>query len=152
MSESILPKDNREILQTLLPEAIITTYDEFNKEEVLKLLKWADGVCIGSGIGRSTTSEKLLRTVIEYVDVPCLIDADGLNLLSENKDLLERMADRKIHIYTAYERDVKTYRHPCRRSERRQDPDPERFDVRYQITCVLKDSRTLIAAKTKTYV
>ena len=49
------PKDNREILQTLLPEAIITAYDEFNKEEVLKLLKWADGVCIGSGIGRSTT-------------------------------------------------------------------------------------------------
>ncbi len=30
------PKDNREILQTLLPEAIITAYDEFNKEEVLK--------------------------------------------------------------------------------------------------------------------
>ena len=28
------PKDNREILQTLLPEAIITAYDEFNKEEV----------------------------------------------------------------------------------------------------------------------
>ena len=39
------PKDNREILQTLLPEAIITAYDEFNKEEVLKLLKWAD-VCV----------------------------------------------------------------------------------------------------------
>ena len=72
--------------------SIITAYDEFNKEEVLKLLKWADGVCIGSGIGRSTTSEKLLRTVIEYVDVPCLIDADGLNLLSDNKDLLDRLA------------------------------------------------------------
>ena len=110
------PKDNREILQALLPEAIITAYDEFNKEEVLKLLKWADGVCIGSGIGRSTTSEKLLRTVIEYVDVPCLIDADGLNLLSDNKDLLDRLADRKF-IFTP------------------------------QVTCVLKDSRTLIADK-----
>ena len=33
-----------------------------------------------------------MRTVIEYVDVPCLIDADGLNLLSDNKDLLDRLA------------------------------------------------------------
>ena len=59
--------DNREILQTLLPEAIVTTYEEYNKEELLSLLTWADGVCIGSGLGMSRLSEKILKTVIEYV-------------------------------------------------------------------------------------
>ena len=139
------PKDNREILQTLLPEAIITAYDEFNKEEVLKLLKWADGVCIGSGIGRSTTSEKLLRTVIEYVDVPCLIDADGLNLLSDNKDLLDRLADRKF-IFTPHMKEMSRLTGiPVEDLREDRIQILKKFADGYQVTCVLKDSRTLIA-------
>ena len=141
------PKDNREILQTLLPEAIITAYDEFNKEEVLKLLKWADGVCIGSGIGRSTTSEKLLRTVIEYVDVPCLIDADGLNLLSDNKDLLDRLADRKF-IFTPHMKEMSRLTGiPVEDLREDRIQILKKFADGYQVTCVLKDSRTLIADK-----
>lgn len=141
------PKDNREILQTLLPEAIITAYDEFNKEEVLKLLKWADGVCIGSGIGRSTTSEKLLRTVIEYVDVPCLIDADGLNLLSDNKDLLDRSADRKF-IFTPHMKEMSRLTGiPVEDLREDRIQILKKFAAGYQVTCVLKDSRTLIADK-----
>ena len=141
------PKDNREILQTLLPEAIITAYDEFNKEEVLKLLKWADGVCIGSGIGRSTTSEKILRTVIEYVDVPCLIDADGLNLLSDNKDLLDRLADRKF-IFTPHMKEMSRLTGiPVEDLREDRIQILKKFADGYQVTCVLKDSRTLIADK-----
>ena len=141
------PKDNREILQTLLPEAIITAYDEFNKEEVLKLLKWADGVCIGSGIGRSTTSEKLLQTVIEYVDVPCLIDADGLNLLSDNKDLLDRLADRKF-IFTPHMKEMSRLTGiPVEDLREDRIQILKKFADGYQVTCVLKDSRTLIADK-----
>ena len=90
--------DNREILQTLLPEAIITTYEEYNKEELLSLLTWADSVCIGSGLGMSRISKKILKTVIEYVKVPCLIDADGLNLLAENNNYLNQMAERRFVI------------------------------------------------------
>ena len=119
--------DNREILQTLLPEAIITTYEEYNKEELLSLLTWADSVCIGSGLGMSRLSEKILKTVIEYVKVPCLIDADGLNLLAENKNYLNQMAERRFVITPHMKEMSKTYRHSCRGTESRQDPDPERF-------------------------
>ena len=36
--------DNREILQTLLPEAIVTTYEEYNKEEILAFEKDVLGI------------------------------------------------------------------------------------------------------------
>ena len=41
---------------------------------------------------------KILKTVIEYVKVPCLIDADGLNLLAENNNYLNQMAERRFVI------------------------------------------------------
>lgn len=141
--------DNREILQTLLPEAIITTYEEYNKEELLSLLTWANGVCIGSGLGMSRLSEKLLKTVIEHVKVPCLIDADGLNLLAENKNYLNQMTERRFVITPHMKEmsrltDISVDELKADRIQILKD-----FISKYRITCVLKDSRTLIASDEK---
>ena len=141
--------DNREILQTLLPEAIVTTYEEYNKEELLSLLTWADGVCIGSGLGMSRLSEKILKTVIEYVKVPCLIDADGLNLLAENKNYLNQMAERRF-VITPHMKEMSSLTGtPVEELKADRMQILKDFISRYRITCVLKDSRTLIASEEK---
>ena len=141
--------DNREILQTLLPEAIITTYEEYNKEELLSLLTWADGVCIGSGLGMSRLSEKILKTVIEYVKVPCLIDADGLNLLAENKNYLNQMAERRFVITPHMKEMSRLTGISVEELKADRIQILKDFSSRYRITCVLKDSRTLIASEEK---
>lgn len=141
--------DNREILQTLLPEAIITTYEEYNKEELLSLLTWADGVCIGSGLGMSRLSEKILKTVIEYVKVPCLIDADGLNLLAENNNYLNQMAERRFVITPHMKEMSRLTSTPVEELKADRIQILKDFISRYRITCVLKDSRTLIASEEK---
>lgn len=141
--------DNREILQTLLPEAIITTYEEYNKEELLSLLTWADSVCIGSGLGMSRLSEKILKTVIEYVKVPCLIDADGLNLLAENKNYLNQMAERRFVITPHMKEMSRLTGTPVEELKADRLQILKDFISRYRITCVLKDSRTLIASEEK---
>ncbi len=141
--------DNREILQTLLPEAVITTYEEYNKEELLSLLTWADGVCIGSGLGMSRLSEKILKTVIEYVKVPCLIDADGLNLLAENKNYLNQMAERRFVITPHMKEMSRLTGTPVEELKADRIQILKDFISRYRITCVLKDSRTLIASEEK---
>ena len=141
--------DNREILQTLLPEAIITTYEEYNKEELLSLLTWADSVCIGSGLGMSRLSEKILKTVIEYVKVPCLIDADGLNLLAENKNYLNQMAERRFVITPHMKEMSRLTGTPVEELKADRILILKDFISRYRITCVLKDSRTLIASEEK---
>lgn len=141
--------DNREILQTLLPEAIITTYEEYNKEELLSLLTWADGVCIGSGLGMSRLSEKILKTVIEYVKVPCLIDADGLNLLAENNNYLNQMAERRFVITPHMKEMSRLTGISVEELKADRIQILKDFISRYRITCVLKDSRTLIASEEK---
>lgn len=141
--------DNREILRTLLPEAIITTYEEYNKEELLSLLTWADGVCIGSGLGMSRLSEKILKTVIEYVKVPCLIDADGLNLLAENKNYLNQMAERRFVITPHMKEMSRLTGISVEELKADRIQILKDFISRYRITCVLKDSRTLIASEEK---
>ena len=141
--------DNREILQTLLPEAIITTYEDYNKEELLSLLTWADSVCIGSGLGMSRLSEKILKTVIEYVKVPCLIDADGLNLLAENKNYLNQMAERRFVITPHMKEMSRLTGTPVEELKADRIQILKDFISRYRITCVLKDSRTLIASEEK---
>lgn len=108
-------ENNRLMLQTKLPEALLTTYqgterlpetymdDTFYDEEedvpfleqdsekeesavfVKQLqneLSRASSVVIGPGLGTSRMAELLLHEVLKITNIPVLIDADGLNLLS----------------------------------------------------------------------
>ena len=142
------PKENREILQQLLPEAIIYDYTEYEEEDLLNLLSWADGVCIGSGLGTGKTACKLLKTTLERGKGPCLIDADGLNLLAEHGeylDLSQAAKERQI-VLTPHMKEMsrlvnqkvdelKTNRINLLRS----------YTKSRGCTCVLKDSRTVVA-------
>ncbi len=79
---------NREIIQTLVPEAILATYDEktdmeaFVKEQTI----WADAIILGPGIGRSRQAENLVQNILAEATVPCLVDADGLNILASHPE------------------------------------------------------------------
>lgn len=84
---------NRIILQTSLPEALFSGYDEVrgDVEEICRAaqreLDWATTVIIGPGIGRSELAKRLLETVMQHVKVPLIVDADAINLLAEKLDI-----------------------------------------------------------------
>ena len=137
-------ESNRIILQALLPEAIITTYTEFDKEEVKRLLSHADAVCIGSGLSRSKTAKKILKTVLSNVEVACVIDADGLNLLAEHLKYTEYLTEGRF-ILTPHMKEMSRLTGlsvPEIRANRQQVL--ESLTKEWNVTCVLKDSRTLI--------
>lgn len=76
---------NREIIQNKLPEALIDTYGSKLIEDNLKAdLEWADVVLMGPGLGVGTLSEKIFDYIFDNVQVPLILDADGLNILSKN--------------------------------------------------------------------
>lgn len=140
-------ESNRSILQTLLPEAIVATYTEFDKEEVKRLLDWADTVCIGSGIGATKTSKKLLKTVLQNCKVPCVIDADGLNLLSSHLKYTEYLADG-TYILTPHMKEMSRLTGLSVEEIRKNRQQVlESLTEEWNVTCVLKDARTMIGAK-----
>lgn len=81
-------EENRTIIQTSLPEAILTTYDEEKisnqKDSILQAIKWATVIVIGPGIGTSKSADIIFKMVLQYGKVPVVIDADAINLLSAN--------------------------------------------------------------------
>ncbi|MGH8766049.1 MAG: NAD(P)H-hydrate dehydratase, partial [Burkholderiales bacterium] len=52
-----------------------------------------DAVVIGPGLGDSERAETLLGAVLSS-DIPCVLDADGLNLISANEDLRKACSRR----------------------------------------------------------
>lgn len=137
-------EENRIILQTLLPEAIITTYDSYDEKQLTELISWSDAICIGSGIGISDISIKILKKVVFESEVPTVIDADGLNILGEHLWYLEKKKHNQ-YIFTPHMKEMSRLTRVNIgkiKSDRKQIL--ENFTTRYQVTCVLKDSRTLI--------
>ena len=77
---------NREILQTALPEALFSPWQEDEEDagsmDLSEHLKWADAVAIGPGLGQSDLSRRVLMTVLCEWKGPAVLDADALNLLA----------------------------------------------------------------------
>lgn len=60
---------------------------------ILNRLPRMDAVLIGCGLGQSQGTMAVLRAVLEKAECPVVVDADGINLLARNIDLLrERTA------------------------------------------------------------
>lgn len=142
-------EENRIPLQILLPEAIITPYDSFDEEEVLSLLEWSDTVCIGPGIGMSDLSKKILETVVKNISVPCLIDADGLNLLSENTDLMEHLSNNPF-ILTPHMKELSRLTGTSIETIKSNRKEfAEQFTNQFPVILVEKDARTIVSQKGK---
>lgn len=80
-------ESNRAILQTSLPEAIVSTYSDDGFDSLCASLDKADVVVVGCGLGITPLSRRLLSTLLhalEGKDTPLVIDADALNLISRN--------------------------------------------------------------------
>lgn len=60
--------------------------------EVLKRLPQMDAVLIGCGLGRSKGTLSIVKAVLENARCPVIVDADGINVLAEHKDILRGRA------------------------------------------------------------
>lgn len=146
-------KSNRTILQTLIPEAIVTTYKKYEEEEVLKLLNWADAVCIGSGIGTTEISSQILETVLREVRVPCVIDADGINLLANYPEHQEFMKGGSFVLTPHMKEMSRLLKCSVEEIKINRFKALETYTNEKGVVCVLKDSRTLVSGKgERTYV
>lgn len=138
------PEENRVILQQLLPEAIVTTYTDFDKSRLKELLDWADVIAIGSGLGKSELSEQIFTYTMQYAKKPCVIDGDGLNILSEDMAELEF---KKQVILTPHMKEMSRLLQ-CEIKDLMENKIEllNEFTRDYPVVCALKDARTFVAS------
>lgn len=89
MVKVITPPENRIILQQAVPEALLGTCDDLEAG-----LEWADVAAVGPGLGKSREALRCLERMVRQGGKPLLVDADGLNLLSEQPGLQELLTER----------------------------------------------------------
>ena len=138
-------EQNRLILQTKVPEAVLVTGQE-NEEETLlaEQLQWADAVVFGPGIGTGQRARRMTSTVLEQCRVPLVLDADALNIIADQPELLEQAKT-----------DIILTPHPGEMSRLTKKPvseilttleqSAETFAKRFHVICVLKDFHTVTA-------
>jgi len=83
-----LPKIGIEIMQTSVPEAMCLESSGGDFIEGIPKLDAYSVVGIGPGLGKEEETQKALKLLIQTVNSPLVIDADALNILSENKTWL----------------------------------------------------------------
>lgn len=81
----VTPEENRVIMQTSLPEAVLDTYkkETFSEDcaRIKKYIEESDAIVVGPGMGKGREGEQLLQMVLDYSKVPTVVDADALHLL-----------------------------------------------------------------------
>lgn len=140
---TMLPKCGYTIIQTAIPEVMCITSGEKHLENTkLEGLSGFSTIGIGPGMGATESTLTLLTNILTNVKRPIVIDADGLNLLAENRELLEMLPEGSIltpHV-GEFNRLVEPAYSGIERIEQQRA-----FAKKYKVVVVLKGAHTTVS-------
>lgn len=93
---ALIPKCGYEILQSTIPEAMVITGEEPQFLEKTDYNFTPEAIAFGMGAGLHQKTAEFLESLLQHTKSPLLIDADGLNILAENKELLKLLPEKTI--------------------------------------------------------
>jgi hydroxyethylthiazole kinase-like uncharacterized protein yjeF len=93
---ALIPKCGYEILQISVPEVMVETDDFLNHLTVINIENKFQSIGIGMGMGQDSDTQHAFHYFLKNNKSPLIIDADGLNILSQNLDWLELLPKHTI--------------------------------------------------------
>lgn len=145
-------EENREILQQLLPEAILTVCDPKmaleNPKEFEQFLEkeciWADAVVVGPGLGGEEYVKKLVAGILSAACSAVIVDADALNIIAANPELT-RYYTENIVITPHLGEMARLTGNAIKEIQKDVSAAAAEYASRWGITCVLKDAATAVS-------
>ena len=97
LTTAFLPRCGYNIIQTALPEAMtLMDEEETHLTSLPDEIERFDAIGIGPGMGTMPETQKLLSYLVRRYQKPLALDADGLNCLAKNKELLAHLPPLSI--------------------------------------------------------
>jgi ADP-dependent NAD(P)H-hydrate dehydratase / NAD(P)H-hydrate epimerase len=91
-----IPRAGYPIIQAALPEAMVSIdVDEFHFSRPPDLAPY-NAIAAGPGLGMAKATQQALKILIQNTTIPLLLDADALNILSENKTWISFLPHNSI--------------------------------------------------------
>jgi len=95
LATAYIPKCAYVPIQTAVPEAMVLANSEENISDIDFGIK-PDAIGVGVGLGTEKETVEAFSKFLDKNKLPLVVDADGLNILSENKDLLKKLPENSI--------------------------------------------------------
>ncbi|GAA4773085.1 MULTISPECIES: NAD(P)H-hydrate dehydratase [Flavobacterium] len=144
-----VPKCGYEIVQTVMPEVMVLT-DECNEYiSSIQTTLSIQVIGMGMGMGLHKETQQAFFQFLKMNYLPIVIDADGLNILSENKTWLENLSDKTV--LTPHRKELERLIGIWESQEQMLEMVKE-FSKKYNIVIVVKGAPTMIVYKNDVYV
>jgi len=137
-----VPHMGYSIIQTAVPEAMASVDQHDSMFTQFPVLDPFSSIGIGPGLGQKQNSRKALCELLETAKVPLVLDADALNILSENPNWLEKLPEDSI--LTPHPGEFKRLVGETSNSFYRVQKQLE-FSERYKCCVILKGAHTSIS-------
>lgn len=147
-----VPETQRPIVATKLTEAMTVGFSDnnglFSGEDAGKIAEYADKftcLALGMGMGKAYGVRKLVNCILNECNVPIIIDADGINAVSKNIDILKNI--KAGAVITPHPGEMsRLINKPVSFIQDNRTEVCSEFAQRNNIVTVLKGNRTVIAA------
>lgn len=140
-----IPERGEQILQTAFPEAMVDLDSHQNHFSSISGIKAYSSIAIGPGLGKHQDSAKALEQLLQVAEKPLVIDADALNLIAANKNLLKHIPPRSI--LTPHPKEFDRIAGESNNSYERLKK-AQTFAIDHQVCLVLKGAYTAICTST----
>lgn len=137
-----VPSCGYEILQTVVPEAMVITDGHPQFISKIEGTNTFDTVAIGCGLGKEMLTTQAMQAFLKTHFQPMILDADALNILSENPDLLKNIPQNSI--LTPHPREFERLAGKAKNDFHRLEL-LKNFAQKHQVFVVLKGAHTATA-------
>jgi NAD(P)H-hydrate epimerase len=141
-----------DILETKLTEAMTVPLSDMDGalnlmafEQILALVEEKQVLALGPGLGTSEETSGLVRRLVRDCPVPMVIDADGLNALADNTQVLLERPEQSIVLTPHPGEMARLTGKNVAEIEADRLGAARDFATRFNLFLILKGSRTLIA-------
>ena len=144
--------ENAEAVKTLLPEAILDTYEDFEPvgDKLKVAMNWSTQAVIGPGIGTEGKGKELLSDVLNFYDKSLVMDADALNIIAGDADLYRLAGDfgrdgKRLIITPHMGEFARLFKSDIRDCKEHILQYPAELSKRLHCTVICKDARSIVA-------
>ncbi len=152
IAKCVIPKSIYPILTQSVPEAVCTISKQTRKGgfkgnlDIKKALEKVSAVLVGCGIGNTRQTKKLVKRIVLASTVPTVIDADGINALVSNINVLKE-TNASIVITPHPAEMSRLMGISVKEVEQNRVGVATSFAMEYNCTVVLKGANTIVATK-----
>lgn len=145
--ESVIPNDIYTVTASKISESLFYPIcDDFEKtwDTIETLLTHATAVLVGCGMGWNKFTQEIVYKLVKESKIPLVIDADGINVISENIDILKK-AKSDIILTPHIKEMSRLLGKDTNYVLKNKFEIAKNFSKKYNLTLVLKDSQTVIS-------